>query len=230
VLVVAGSAVVATPALASSTIVYVGSAADSTALTTDKDPERTSTAFSITGRLVDHDGRPVADQNLPVSLDPSPQMLLAAETDENAPGGLMLSQVRAGDDGSFRPPVPARGPVLRRRRAAGDPCHERREQSRFRNTDRNDRRRPRSRWGPAPAASRIIAAALEPDRRKPRAAGTRTSQARIARLGTRRRAAPTRHRGADREPDRAGGHCGLQGRVRPVGQRLRPEHPAGPDP
>jgi hypothetical protein len=107
VLVVAGSAVVATPALASSTIVYVGSAADSTALTTDKDPERTSTAFSITGRLVDHDGRPVADQNLPVSLDPSPQMLLAAETDENAPGGLMLSQVRTGDDGSFRLPVPA---------------------------------------------------------------------------------------------------------------------------
>jgi hypothetical protein len=84
VLVAAGSAVVATPALASSTIVYVGSAADSAALTTDKDPERTSTAFSITGTLVDNDGRPVADQNLSVSLDPSPQMLLAAETDENA--------------------------------------------------------------------------------------------------------------------------------------------------
>ena len=106
-LVVAGSAVVATPALASSTIVYVGSAADSAAFTTDKDPERTSTAFSITGTLVDNDGRPVADQSLSVSLDPSPQMLLAAETDENAPGGLMLSQVRTGDDGSFRLPVPA---------------------------------------------------------------------------------------------------------------------------
>jgi len=106
-LVIAGSAVVAAPAVASSSVVFVGTSADNASFTSDKDPGRTSTAFSVTGKLVDAAGKPVADQALSVSLDPSPAMLLAAETDVNAPGGLLLSQVRTGSDGSFRLPVPA---------------------------------------------------------------------------------------------------------------------------
>src|SRR4051812_38513067 len=70
-------------ALADQPETYMGTAQDDPRFTAASDPARLSNAFDISGTLRDDNGAALADRKLSVSLDPSPAMLLASETDED---------------------------------------------------------------------------------------------------------------------------------------------------
>jgi hypothetical protein len=104
---VVGNVVVASGASADSQVIFVGTAKDDPRFTVNGDSSRTSSAFAVTGVLVDDEGVPVAETRLSVNLDPSPAMLVAAEPGPQGAAGLPLSVVKTDADGNFSLPVPA---------------------------------------------------------------------------------------------------------------------------
>ena len=81
---------------------------------------------------------------------------------------------------------------------------------------------------PAPCSRSAVTRPAAPGghRREPGAAGARADQARVTRLGARRRAAPARRRRSGREPDGRGRDRGVQGRLRALGRRDQRAEPA----
>ncbi|MFC3987610.1 DNRLRE domain-containing protein [Actinoplanes siamensis] len=86
---------------------FAGAPANDSRFTENLDPKRTSNSFPVSGTLRDKAGNPIPNLDITVSLDPSPAMLIASETDPDAAVGLQLAGARTDADGHYSVKVPA---------------------------------------------------------------------------------------------------------------------------
>jgi hypothetical protein len=86
---------------------FSGTAANDARFTDNPDPARTSNSFTVSGTLKNEAGVPVPNLDVTVSLDPSPAMLIASETDPDAAVGLQLAGSRTDANGRYSVTIPA---------------------------------------------------------------------------------------------------------------------------
>jgi hypothetical protein len=76
-------------------------------LTTDADPARTTSSFTLTGTVVDDNGAPAANTNLSINLDPSGPMLTRAAAGGPDAVGFLVAETVTTADGTFTVRIPA---------------------------------------------------------------------------------------------------------------------------